>query len=424
METLINLIGVIFDFIQGHFFYRSVCCIIRPLDHRPARFLAWFLLIIVSSIRMYSGDPVNIFGTLSLFFATVLLLFQGQWFVKLGVVMLFYPIIAAFNFLHNSIGAAVFFFFSDDMGFFNSLFSTLARLLTIIFWYLFHRFMGKHLDRASGVLDRRSWMLLIIICLASLAAVISLLCFTPPSDLAVYPCMLTCLITSFGSIYLASYLADTIRADMERRNLRLQQSCYEELDKNQQQIRRIRHDMNNQLSVLEGLLKKGDTEKALEYFEDLNLHIKSGTRRFCKDSIVNAVLNAKYNAAEESGIDCFFHIDIDRALGIDAVSLCTIFANTLDNAVEACQKIKDPAERRLSLKARCTQNGYFSYELVNSKVNAVRKKKDAFLTDKEDVRSHGLGIASVREVVRKYDGMIDISYTDDEFRVIILIGAK
>ena len=92
METLINFIGVIFDFIQGHFFYRSVCCIIRPLDHRPARFLAWFLLIIVSSIRLYSGDPVNIFGTLSLFFAAVLLLFQGQWFVKLGVVMLFYPI--------------------------------------------------------------------------------------------------------------------------------------------------------------------------------------------------------------------------------------------------------------------------------------------------------------------------------------------
>lgn len=424
METLINLIGVIFDFIQGHFFYRSVCCIIRSLDHRPARFLAWFLLIIVSSIRMYSGDPVNIFGTLSLFFAAVLLLFQGQWFVKLGVVMLFYPIIAAFNFLHNSIGAAVFFFFSDDMGFFNSLFSTLARLLTIIFWYLFYRFMGKRLARAGGVLDRRSWMLLIIICLASLAAVISLLCFTPPSDVAVYPCMLTCLVTSFGSIYLASYLADTILADMERRNLRLQKSYYEELDKNQQQIRRIRHDMNNHLSVLEGLLKKGDTEKALEYFEDLNLHIKSGTRRFCKDSIVNAVLNAKYNAAEESGIDCFFHVDIDRVLGIDAVSLCTIFANTLDNAVEACRKIADPAKRRLSLKARCTQNGYFSYEIVNSKVNAVRKKKDAFLTDKEDARSHGLGIASVREVVRKYDGVMDISYTEEEFRVIILIGAR
>lgn len=338
--------------------------------------------------------------------------------------MLFYPIIAAFNFLHNSIGAAVFFFFSDDMGFFNSLFSTLARLLTIIFWYLFHRFMGKHLDRASGVLDRRSWMLLIIICLASLAAVISLLCFTPPSDVAVYPCMLTCLVTNFGSIYLASYLADTILADMERRNLRLQKSYYEELDKNQQQIRRIRHDMNNHISVLEGLLKKGDTEKALEYFEDLNLHIKSGTRRFCKDSIVNAVLNAKYNSAEESGIDCFFHVDIDRVLGIDAVSLCTIFANTLDNAVEACRKIEEPAERRLSLKARCTQNGYFSYEIVNSKVNAVRKKKDAFLTDKEDARSHGLGIASVREVVRKYDGMMDISYTEEEFQVVILIGAK
>ena len=140
--------------------------------------------------------------------------------------------------------------------------------------------------------------------------------------------------------------------------------------------------------------------------------------------IVNAVLNAKYNAAEESGADCFFHVDIDELLGIDAVSLCTVFANTLDNAIEACRKIPEPEKRRISLKARYAENGYFSYEIVNSKRNEIRKKKDAFLTDKEDARSHGLGIASVQDVVRRYEGTLDISYTEDEFRVVILVRAK
>ena len=117
-------------------------------------------------------------------------------------------------------------------------------------------------------------------------------------------------------------------------------------------------------------------------------------------------------------------MDIDKILGIDAVSLCTIFSNTLDNAIEACLKIPETEKRHLSLKARYTDNGYFSYEIVNSKRNEVKKKKDAFLTDKKDARSHGLGIVSVSDVVRRYDGTLDITYTEDEFRVVILIRAK
>ena len=98
-------------------------------------------------------------------------------------------------------------------------------------------------------------------------------------------------------------------------------------------------------------------------------------RRFCKDSIVNAVLNAKYNAAEDASVDSFFHVDIDEILGIDPISLCTIFSNTLDNAIEACRKIPEREKRRISLKARYTENGYFSCEIVNSKKKCDSKEK-------------------------------------------------
>ena len=426
METLIHFLSIILYLIQGCFFYRSVCCAIRPLDSRPWKLLAWFLLSMTGSVRLFAGDPINIIGMLGLFLAPVFFLFRGQWFVKLGIVMIFYPIVAAFNFLHNSLGATIFFSFSDDMGIKNYLFSVLAQVFLILFWYLFHRFMGERLSRTCGMLDQRSWMLLTVICLASLTAVISLISFQLSSavESVVYLCMVACIVTNFGTICLATRLADTILADMERRNLQLQKSYYEELDQNQQQIRKIRHDMNNHLSVIEGLLKKGDIQNALEYFEDLAGHVRTGTRRFCKDSIVNAVLNAKYTAAEDAAIDSFFHVDIDKILGIDAVSLCTIFSNTLDNAIEACLKIPETEKRHLSLKARYTDNGYFSYEIVNSKRNEVKKKKDAFLTDKKDARSHGLGIVSVSDVVRRYDGTLDITYTEDEFRVVILIRAK
>ena len=95
---------------------------------------------------------------------------------------------------------------------------------------------------------------------------------------------------------------------------------------------------------------------------------------------------------------------------IDDVSLCTVFANTLDNAVEACQKIEDKAARRISVKARYTENGYFSYEIVNSKCNRVRMRRERFITDKADSASHGVGISSVKEIVERYGGTMDISF--------------
>lgn len=137
--------------------------------------------------------------------------------------------------------------------------------------------------------------------------------------------------------------------------------------------------------------------------------------------MVNALLNAKYNQAAEQNIDCFFHISIDGFAKLDDITLCSIFANTLDNAIEACCKLPAGQQRRISAKARYTKEGYFSYEIVNTKGNEIRKKKGRFLTDKEDPRSHGLGIATVQEILEKNGGTLDIAYTEKEFRLTIFL---
>ncbi len=137
---------------------------------------------------------------------------------------------------------------------------------------------------------------------------------------------------------------------------------------------------------------------------------------------LSAVLNAKYNLALEHDIDCFFHIDLDKLTGIDPISLCCLFSNTLDNAIEACIKIPDPGKRHLSVKARVAENGYFSYEITNAKVNRVSEQNGRFQSDKDEMSAHGLGLSNVREMVEKYSGTLDISYTEDTFTVTVLIG--
>ena len=82
----------------------------------------------------------------------------------------------------------------------------------------------------------------------------------------------------------------------------------------------------------------------------------------------------------------------------------------------------DKERRRLSLKARYLDNGYFSLEISNSKINPISEKQGTFMTDKDNQKMHGLGIASMKEIVERYKGTFDIQYTEEAFTVVILIS--
>ena len=61
-------------------------------------------------------------------------------------------------------------------------------------------------------------------------------------------------------------------------------------------------------------------------------------------------------------------------------------------------------------------------ELINSKINEIVVQKNQYISDKEDKSAHGIGISSIRDIVEKYEGTLDISYDDTSFKVVILIG--
>lgn len=76
----------------------------------------------------------------------------------------------------------------------------------------------------------------------------------------------------------------------------------------------------------------------------------------------------------------------------------------------------------MSVKARVTENGYFTFEVTNAKKNRILlDEKGRIQSDKGDSTIHGFGLSNVREIVEKYDGTMDISYTEDIFTVTILI---
>ena len=413
-------VGKIPNCIQGFLFYRILCHFAQKRDGKLWSAAGYISCACLSNMIIYPNDFFNVVLELVWFLALMLLAFQGSIWQRLAAVAVLYPLIVSQNF-----------FVMDMLGVLGSsldwpiaidLFCTIADpILHLLIWLGIYKIFKKYLSQMKRLFNDKIWMLLDIICLASLVNITTCIYFTPKDTYKMWPAAFACFATNLGCVALAKYFVISIQQNLERKNLKLQKSYYKELEQNQAEIRKIRHDMNNHLSVIHSLFYSGSKEEAEHYMKDMEAQLTAQSRVFCKNSIVNAVLNSKYNLALEQGIDCFFHIDLDKLIGIDAISLCCLFANTLDNALEASEKIENPEERRISVKARVTESGYFTYEIANSKNNEITKQHGQLKSDKEDTSSHGLGLSNVREMVEKYNGTLDISYTEDTFTVTVLI---
>lgn len=124
--------------------------------------------------------------------------------------------------------------------------------------------------------------------------------------------------------------------------------------------------------------------------------------------MLNIILNEKLG--QESMRDTRLELDIcDRCLDrIREIDITTIFANLLDNAVEA---IGDGESKYFSLQIQ-NIHSFLVIKMVNSK----GKKKEKVVQ-----KHQHLGLQNVKSALLKYEGTMKISQTDKEFQVSIMI---
>ncbi len=194
----------------------------------------------------------------------------------------------------------------------------------------------------------------------------------------------------------------------------------EVLQKNSDNIRKFRHDMNNHLYVLESLLDDGgENARAKEYLEQMigrinsvKLYSKSGNMQL--DSIVNY----KLSEASEKNIRVESDIKLPETLQTDMGDMVTILGNILDNAIEAAQVLDSDRYIKLYIKYKM---GAVFIILKNNYDGRINAKNGVLKTIKSNKLEHGIGLKSVQDVVEKYNGEVRMEYDDREFCIRIIL---
>ncbi|MBI6873303.1 sensor histidine kinase [Clostridium aciditolerans] len=390
--------------------YKITDCFVDVKENKILKLIAFIGLSVIASVVIYVSDIVNVVYNLIAYIVIMLICYKGSIIKRISPIMVLYPIIVSFNFLGHVLVQTIF----------------LRRILALaLFWYVIYNVMKDKILYAKQYINDKAWILIDIICAAPLISIVSTIIFTGYDEkYKAYIIAIVCIFSNIGVMFLIQYIVDSVKVRLDNKNYRLQYDYYKSLEEKQLEVRKIYHDMSNHLQVISSCIKNNGTQEAKVYFQNLEQKVTLYKNRvFCKKNIVNAIINNKYNLMVENHIDCSINISIDDIISIDDMDLCSIFANTLDNAIEASLKIKEPSNRKITVKARINK-GYFSYAITNRKDQDILTYKETIISSKSDKKHHGFGLQNLKDIVDKYKGNIDISYNDIEFSVVVIIRDK
>ena len=233
---------------------------------------------------------------------------------------------------------------------------------------------------------------------------------------------------SFGAIFIAIVKYQKLKEKQreEKENLILEEQIestkrhINDVEKLYGDIRSLKHDMGNHISVLENLILKNENDEAEKYLSEIkNVWNDSMVEIRTGNPVTDVILTTRYKEAEEKGIElnCKFAYPSDTR--INAFDISVILNNALENAFEGVIECENPT----ILVASYRKKNAYMIEVANSisKYVEVDEESGIPMTTKNDKEGHGYGLINIRKVARSYYGDIDINQENDTFTLSVML---
>lgn len=208
--------------------------------------------------------------------------------------------------------------------------------------------------------------------------------------------------------------------ELMQNKLDMQYKYYLSIQESHMKVKKLYHDINNHICCIDNL--KNNNIEVDEYISNLNDEIKEFKCIYnTGNMILDIIINEKSKVCTNKGINFTCDINFSKIDFIKPIDVSSIFDNTLDNAIEACDKIIDEdIDKYIRIKGTIIKS-FFIIKCENSKVNSIKIHKDLLLTDKIDKFMHGIGIQSVKSSLEKYNGEILFEDEKNKFMINIYI---
>ena len=208
-----------------------------------------------------------------------------------------------------------------------------------------------------------------------------------------------------------------LRLEQTQENLHLQvtQATREiaSLRESERRASTYRHDLRHHMQYLAGCIENGRTEQAQAYIREVCAEIESQkVRVFCENETVNLILSAFAGRAEESGVPLRVRAEVPHFIPVAETDLCVLLSNALENALHACQRLRQTGEPCDIELVVYEKSGKFFLQVTNTCPPGVTFEKGLPVTHEP---GHGIGVRSICSIAERYNGMYSFSEKDGRF---------
>lgn len=204
-------------------------------------------------------------------------------------------------------------------------------------------------------------------------------------------------------------------------NLQITQAVREidTLRQSEEKTREYRHDLRHHLQYLSACIENNRLEHAKEYIQGICSEIETNKIIvFCENETANLIFSAFAGRAKEHGIEMNVKAQISKDNHISESDLCVLLSNSLENALHACQRLKEKGKNGKIEVSAFEKNKKLFLQIVNSCDSDVAFVHGIPVTNET---GHGIGVRSICALVERYGGIYTFEVVNDKFIIRVSI---
>ncbi len=192
----------------------------------------------------------------------------------------------------------------------------------------------------------------------------------------------------------------------------------EDLKESQEKTIIYRHDMRHHLNLISAFLVDNNTAATQKYIAEVQKNIDDTViEQYCNNYTVNLILSFYLQKAKQEHITIETQINLPDKNKVSDTDLCIIFANAIENAINACSQISDITVR--SLKIICkNKNDKLFIQITNSYEGTLQFVDDMPISTE---KNHGFGTKSIAAVIQKNHGVYSFSADHNIFQSVFIL---
>ena len=198
-------------------------------------------------------------------------------------------------------------------------------------------------------------------------------------------------------------------------NLQITQAVREidTLRESQEKTKEYRHDLRHHMQYISSCIENGKLEHAQEYIKGICSEIEANkVTVFCENEAANLIFSAFAGRAGEHNIPIIIKAQISKNIHISESDLCVLLSNALENALHACQNLKEKEKSCRIEVIAFEKNKKLFLQFMNSCDSDITFVHGIPVTNQPD---HGIGVRSICALVERYDGIYTFEVAEDKF---------